>query len=127
MIELSFGELTFRASFVKLVDPSSEYYNEAVERFRSLCEGKKLVANVDFREGSLLHLRLMDPSDSEAARDPTNCINADLVREGLAVADRKGCKYTGAYPSVMKKLQDATQSAKRDRLGMFEFGDVEED
>lgn len=69
----------------------------------------------------------MDPSDSEAARDPLSCINADLVREGLAVADRKGCRYAGAYPSMMKKLQEATASAKRDRLGMFEFGDVEED
>ncbi|EJD02961.1 transcription factor [Fomitiporia mediterranea MF3/22] len=116
-----------RLSFVKLVDPNSEYYQEAVDRFRSLCEGRKLIANVDFREGTLLHLRLIDPSDPNAANDSTACINADLVREGLASVDRKGCKYLPAYPSVLKRLHDAVAGAKKDRLGMFEFGDVEED
>lgn len=114
-------------SFVKLVDPNSDYYDEAVQRFRSLCEDRKLVANIDFREGPLLHMRLMDPTDPNAATDPLACINADLVREGLASVDRKGCKYLSAYPTVAKKLQDAVAGAKSDRLGMFEFGDVEED
>lgn len=112
---------------MKLVEPSSEYHPEAVERFRALCEGRKLVANVDHRDGPLLHLRLIDPSDPSAAQDPLACINADLLREGLAAIDRKGCKYLGVYPTVLKKMQDAVAGAKRDRLGMFEFGDVEED
>ncbi|KAL5528449.1 hypothetical protein ACEPAF_7585 [Sanghuangporus sanghuang] len=116
-----------RLSFVKLVDPSSEYYQEAIDRFRSLCEGRKLIANIDYRESNLLHLRLIDPSDPEAASDPTACINADLVREGVASIDRKGCKYLSVYPAVVKKLQEAVTSAKRDRLGMFEFGDIEDD
>jgi len=49
------------------------------------------------------------------------------VSEGLAVTDRKGCKYLSAYPQVIKKLQTSVTEAKRDRAGMFEFGDVEED
>lgn len=32
-----------KLSFLKLVGPESEYYSEAVDRFRSLCEGRKLV------------------------------------------------------------------------------------
>ncbi|KAI0268661.1 transcription factor [Gloeopeniophorella convolvens] len=116
-----------RLSFVKLVGEESEYRQEAVDRFRQLCEGRKLVANVDQKEGSTLHLRLIDPADPATAEDPLASINADLVREGLASVDRKGCKYLGAYPQVIKKLQDAVVGAKRDRLGMFEFGDVEED
>ena len=112
---------------MKLVDPNSEYYQEAIDRFRNLCEGRKLVANVDYREGQTLHLRLIDPSDPNAAQDPLACINADLVREGLASPDKKGCRYFGVYPAVVKKLQDALSGAKADRLGMFEFGDVEED
>ncbi|KAF8503095.1 hypothetical protein JB92DRAFT_3084279 [Gautieria morchelliformis] len=116
-----------RLSFVKLVNPESEYHAEAIERFRTLCEGRKLVANTDFREGTLLHLRLMDPSDSAAAEDPLACINADLLREGYASLDRKNCKYSASYPQVVQKLQDAIAGAKRDRLGMFEFGDVEEE
>lgn len=69
-------------SFVKLVPRSNEYGPEAWRRFGSLSEGRKLIANVDQKEGGLLHLRLIDPSDPNAADDPMACINADLVREG---------------------------------------------
>ena len=119
--------LKLLSSFVKLADPDSDYGKEALDRFRGLCEGRKLVANIDHKEGSLLHLRLIDPSDPVAQLDPYACINADLVKEGLASIDRKGCKYLKAYPQVHQKLRDAVQRAKRDRMGMFEFGDVEED
>ncbi|KAK0226010.1 hypothetical protein IW262DRAFT_1540191 [Armillaria fumosa] len=115
-----------RLSFVKLVDPNSDYHTEAVDRFRALCEGRKLIANVDQQEGPLLHLRLIDPSDPASAQDPLSCINADLLRDGLATIDRK-CRYLHSYPQLLKKLQTSVQEAKRERLGMFEFGDVEED
>lgn len=54
-------------------------------------------------------------------------MNVDLVAEGLASVDRKGCRYLNAYPAVYKRLQEAVGEAKRQRFGMFEFGDVEED
>lgn len=90
-------------SFVKLVPKESEYGPEAWRRFGGLTEGRKLVANVDHREGSLLHLRLIDPTDPNAADDPLACINADLVREGLATVD-KSLRYAQAYPQVIGKL-----------------------
>jgi staphylococcal nuclease domain-containing protein 1 len=114
-------------SFIKLAGPESDYNAEAIDRFRSLCEGRKLVANIDHKEGSLLHLRLMDPTDPVATKDPLACINADLLREGVAAIDRKNCKYLPSYPLVLKKLREAVAEAKKYRLGMFEFGDVEED
>ena len=114
-------------SFVKLVGEESEYREDAVNRFRQSCDGRKLVANVDHKEGSTLHLRLIDPADPVTADDPLASINVDLVREGLASVDRKGCKYLASYPQVQKRLQEAVAGAKRDRCGMFEFGDVEED
>ncbi|KAL1745690.1 hypothetical protein HDZ31DRAFT_62896 [Schizophyllum fasciatum] len=116
-----------RLSFVKLPAPDSEYHPEAVDRFRALCEGRKLIANIDQREGHLLHLRLIDPTDPQSAEDPLACINADLLRDGLATIDRKGCRYINAYPQVLKKLQQSINLAKRERLGMFEFGDIEDD
>ncbi|KAF9237524.1 hypothetical protein BU15DRAFT_88689 [Melanogaster broomeanus] len=116
-----------RLSFVKLADPDSDYYQEALERFRSLCEGRKLIANIDHKEGNLLHLRLIDPADPAATQDLLACINADLLREGLASIDRKNCRYLTAYPQLVKHLQESVLGAKRDRFGMFEFGDVEED
>ncbi len=117
--------LNFFYSFVKLTNPDSEYHSEALDRFRQLAEGRKLVANVDFKEGPLLHLRLMDPQES--ADDPLASINATLLREGYALIDRKGCRYLQSYPAVYRKMQDSIAEAKRDRMGMFEFGDVEED
>jgi staphylococcal nuclease domain-containing protein 1 len=113
-------------SFIKLASPESDYYAEAIERFRAMCEGRKLVANIDHKEGTLLHLRLMDPSDPHAA-DHLACINADLLREGVAMIDRKNCSYINSYPEVLKRLQEAISAAKKERLGMFEFGDIEED
>ncbi|KAK4688228.1 staphylococcal nuclease domain-containing protein 1, partial [Tremellales sp. Uapishka_1] len=115
-----------RLSFVKMVPKSSEYGPEAWRRFTSLTDGRKLVANIDQKEGNLLHLRLIDPTDPNSAEDPLACLNADLVREGLATVD-KSCRYINAYPQVLKKLQAATEGAKADRLGIFEFGDVSED
>jgi len=114
-------------SFIKLLGPESEYYADAIDRFRALCEGRKLVANIDYKEGSLIHLRLMDPTDPAAQHDPLACVNADLLREGVAAIDRKNCRYLAAYPQVVKKLQEAVTVAKRERAGMFEFGDVEEE
>ncbi|KAI0081272.1 transcription factor [Panus rudis PR-1116 ss-1] len=122
-----------RLSFVRLPQENSEYYPEAVDRFRQLCEGRKLVANVDHREHlsanhQLLHLRLIDPSDPAAQHDPLACINLDLVREGYARLDKKGAgKYLAAYPQVVKRINEASRDAKRERLGMYEFGDIDDD
>ncbi|KAG6918719.1 hypothetical protein DXG01_012204 [Tephrocybe rancida] len=116
-----------RLSFVKLIGPESEYHQDATDRFRQFCEGRKLVANIDHKEGLILHLRLIDPENPAVASDPFACINADLLAEGFAAIDRKGCKYLAAYPQVVKKLQSSVLAAKRDRAGIFEFGDVEED
>ncbi|EKM54097.1 uncharacterized protein PHACADRAFT_122832 [Phanerochaete carnosa HHB-10118-sp] len=114
-----------RLSFIKLVGSESEYHTEAMDRFRQLCESRKLVANTDYREGPLRHLRLMDLEEHGA--DPLASINVELLRDGFATIDRKGCKYLQAYPQVLKRMQEAINAAKKDRLGIFEFGDVEED
>ena len=74
-----------------------------------------------------MHLRLIDPTNPATADDPNACINADLVAEGYASIDKRGCKYLNAYLGVHKKLKEAVSDAKRERSGMFEFGDVEED
>ncbi|KAN0109313.1 hypothetical protein V8E52_009497 [Russula decolorans] len=116
-----------RLSFVKLVGEESEYRQDAINRFHRSCDGRKLVANIDHKEGSTVHLRLIDPADPATADDPLASINVDLVRDGLASIDRKGCKYLASYQQVQKKLQEAVTEAKRGRYGMFEFGDVEED
>lgn len=115
-----------RLSFVQLIPKDKDYGLEALDRFKQLTEGRKLIANIDQREGQLLHLRLIDPTDPQVASDPLACLNADLVREGLATLD-KSLRYAGAYPQIVQKINQATEGAKQDRLGIFEFGDVSED
>ena len=68
------------------------------------CDGRKLVANVDHKEGSTLHLWLIDPADPITADDPLASINMDLVCEGLTSVDRKGCKYIMSYPVRVDSL-----------------------
>ncbi|KAF8313103.1 transcription factor [Clavulina sp. PMI_390] len=115
-----------RLSFVSVIGKSSEYHDEAVDRFRSLCMDRKLIAIVDHREGSLMHLRLVDPADPSTGSDRLSSINVDLVREGFAVVERK-VKYAAAHPDITKRLQEASAEAKRDRAGIYEFGDVSPD
>ena len=74
---------------MKLLESDSEYYQEALDRFKSLVEGRDLIAYINSRKGPILHLRfdLMDPAVDQ---DPTACINAELVRDVLATVVRKG-------------------------------------
>ncbi|CAE6420718.1 unnamed protein product [Rhizoctonia solani] len=115
-----------RLSFIKLAGPDTEYAEDAVARFRSLTEGRKLVANVDHKDGHTLHLRLIDPQDPQSASDPHASINTELVRDGLAMIDKKE-RYLASYPGMVSALKDATLSAKRERLGMYELGDIGDD
>jgi len=94
-----------RLSFVKLPPKDSEYGPDARRRFAHFTEGRKLVANIDQREGNLLHLRLIDPSDPNAVDDPLACINADLVRDGEF---RNVCRKTDMQVSQRSTRAAAT-------------------
>jgi staphylococcal nuclease domain-containing protein 1 len=87
---------------------------------------RKLIAIVDHREGNVMHLRLVDPVDPASGSDRLASINVDLVREGYAVVERK-LRYTNLHPDVLKRLHEASQEAKRERAGIYEFGDVSPD
>ena len=63
---------------------------EAIERFYSIYEGRKLVANIDRKGGTLLHLHLRLIELLGDIR--YTCVNASIVSKSLASIDRKGCK-----------------------------------
>jgi staphylococcal nuclease domain-containing protein 1 len=113
-------------SFVNLLDWRTEYGQDAMERFRELCEGQTLVANIDHREPNQLYLSLFDPSDPTSLTSHESSINVQLVREGLARIDRKS-RLRDAYPGVVKALEQASKEAKRGRYGAYELGDILED
>ncbi|KAE8270070.1 hypothetical protein A4X09_0g2273 [Tilletia walkeri] len=127
-----------RLSFVKLFEGSSDgkqvdYVLDAQDRFREWCEGRKLIANIDFREslgtgsgaGERLHLTLYDPSNPSVVGSPEACINVDLAREGWALPDEK-VAYWKSYPGLVKALEEANEEARRRHRGVFEYGDPTE-
>lgn len=110
---------TSTLTLVKLLGKESDYGAEAIARFRELCEGKTLVANVDYKEpgpNGLHHLTLYDPQN---AQDASSTINATLVKEGLALVDTRS-KLAAANPNILKSLKQASEEAHRARAGMFE-------
>ncbi|GAA5892084.1 hypothetical protein JCM5296_004053 [Sporobolomyces johnsonii] len=113
-------------SFVSLLDWRTEYGQDAMDRFRELCEGQNLVANIDARDPNLLHLSLFDPADPASLTSHESSINVQLVREGLARIDRRS-RFRDAYPGVVRALDAAQAEAKRGRYGAYEMGDVLED
>lgn len=110
-------------SFVSLLDWRTDYGADSIERFREICEGQQLVANIDAREANLLHLSLFDPADPNSLSAHENSINVQLVREGLARIDQRS-RLRAAYPQVVKALDAAKDEARRRRLGAYEMGDV---
>ncbi|CEH17477.1 Transcriptional coactivator p100 [Ceraceosorus bombacis] len=63
---------------------------------------------------------LYDPES--ATTSPEACINADLVREGWALPDKK-LAYWKSRPAMIKAVEDASAEARRLHRGIFELGD----
>ncbi|CAG8643723.1 36826_t:CDS:10, partial [Racocetra persica] len=110
-------------SFLKVPDREADYGGEAYERLRDFVGSKQLVANIDHRDNNILHLTLYDPAQSESS---DASINAEMVRDGLALVNNK-LGYIKKYLNVVKKLLEVQEQAKKDRVGMFEYGDVTAD
>lgn len=109
---------TSRLSFVRMYEgpgggKADEYAAEAQDRFRDY-EGRKLIANVDYREpapgGPIVHLTLYDPELANTT--PEACLNVDLVREGYALVDKK-VPYVKARPTMTTALEAASSEARR--------------
>ncbi|PWN30144.1 hypothetical protein BDZ90DRAFT_247733 [Jaminaea rosea] len=121
-----------RLSFVKLFAPAAgtgeagavnEYAWEAQERFRDYL-GQKLIANVDYQEGQVLHLTLYDPASANVAAGPEASINVSLAKEGWALLDER-VPYWKSYPKMGQSLVSGNQEARRRHLGVYEYGDPE--
>ncbi|MCO5565316.1 hypothetical protein L7F22_018989 [Adiantum nelumboides] len=107
------------------VGTSDEYALDAIERFKDVTEGQKLIANIDHRDtNGTLHLTLYDPNNASAIAQgrPEACINVDLCAEGFALPDKR-VPYWPAYSQMTKAVENANQEARRRHLGVFELGD----
>ncbi|KAL2802916.1 hypothetical protein BJX63DRAFT_440506 [Aspergillus granulosus] len=104
---------------------SADYLADAVSFLEEQTFNRELVANVDFvsSEGTL-HVTLLDPSES---KNLDQSINAEIVREGLAMVPRKLKAWERAAGETLSNLRTLEDEAKHERRGMWEYGDLTED
>lgn len=112
-------------SFVQFPVTSPEYLADAVGFLGEQTFNRQLVANVDYvsPEGTL-HITLLDPSVSNSLEES---INADIVREGLAMVPRKLKAWERTAVDTLNHLRKLEEEAKQERKGMWEYGDLTED
>ena len=104
---------------------ASEYLDDAVGFIGDQTFDRQLVANVDYisSEGTM-HVTLLDPSVSKSLDES---INAEVVREGLAMVPKKLKAWERAAGETLTSLRALESEAKEDRRGMWEYGDLTED
>lgn len=89
---------------------------EAARALSDAAWGKRVFARVEDRDAGVLLVTLLD--------DATGSVNEDLVSQGLLKVAKKFDKR--AAPLV-KGLQEKCDAAKTRRLGMWKYGDVDDD
>ncbi|KAE8419269.1 hypothetical protein BDV36DRAFT_138642 [Aspergillus pseudocaelatus] len=104
---------------------SGDYLQDAADFLEEQLYNRELVANVDYvsPEGTL-HVTLMDPTES---KNLDHSINADLIREGLAMVPRKLKAWERSAAETLSHLRSQEEEAKQERRGMWEYGDLTED
>ena len=104
---------------------SPQYLPDAIGFIAEQTDGRELVANVDFVDGDgTLHLTLMNPKDASELEES---INAEVIREGLAMVPKKLKAWEKAATDTLSQLRKVEEQAKKDRSGMWEYGDLSED
>ena len=104
---------------------SPEYLADAVGFIGEQTFDRSLVANVDYLSpDGTLHVTLLDPTVS---KNLEQSVNADIIREGLAMVPRKLKAWERAAGETLAHLQKLEEEAKQARRGMWEYGDLTED
>ena len=104
---------------------ASDYLEDAVGFIGDQAFDRQLVANVDYisSEGTM-HVTLLDPSVSKSLDES---LNAEVVREGLAMVPKKLKTWERSAGDTLASLRELESEAKEERRGMWEYGDLTED
>lgn len=104
---------------------ASDYLEDAVGFIGDQAFDRQLVANVDYisSEGTM-HVTLLDPSVSKSLDES---LNAEVVREGLAMVPKKLKAWERSASDTLASLRELESEAKEERRGMWEYGDLTED
>lgn len=110
-------------SFIQL-PTSQQYLRDAVGFIGEETDGRELVANVDYVVDGTLYITLLDPKISTKIEES---INAEVVREGLAMIPTKLKGWERQATETLSRLGELQEEAKKARRGMWEYGDLTED
>lgn len=106
-------------AYVLLPRPGDEYYDDFADYFDELTCDRKIKAVVEYVEGGVHYVTLLDVKN--------NNINYDIVVNGLArLAKDKRAKAAAADPAV-KALAEAETFARKNNKGMWRYGDIGSD
>ncbi|CAK4034872.1 probable transcriptional coactivator p100 [Lecanosticta acicola] len=104
---------------------SPEYLADAVDMLSEITIEREWVANIDYTDAkeNLLWVTLMNPE----AKGQDDSVNAQVATEGLAMVPKKLRPFERAAPDVVADLKKREAEAKKERRGMWEYGDLTED
>ncbi|KAL9111160.1 MAG: hypothetical protein Q9227_004423 [Pyrenula ochraceoflavens] len=101
-----------------------QYLSESVAYLGEQTEGRQLVANVDFTApDGVMYLTLVDTKVNPSFKIEES-INAEAIREGLAMVPRKLKAWERAAGKTLENLKELEKEASREHRGMWEYGDV---
>ncbi|KAK7738981.1 hypothetical protein SLS53_005877 [Cytospora paraplurivora] len=105
-----------------------EYLNDTIDFIGEATAGKTLIASFDFvdqKEG-LSYITIYESSGSPK---PHESLNREVLLAGLGLVPRKlkGWERSPVFADTLKEYKKAEQTAKDDRLGIWEYGDLTED
>ncbi|KAF4124522.1 hypothetical protein GMORB2_5188 [Geosmithia morbida] len=109
----------------------ADYFNDAISFLAELTEGRRLVGSFDFVDNkeNLSYITLFDVTGSTGLPGPNESINKEVVAAGYGMVPKKlkAWERSKAFEGQLKHLRDVEAQAKKDRLGMWEYGDITED
>ena len=103
-----------------------DYLEDAIGFMTEITANKQLVASVDTEEkdGSWW-ITLFDPSKENPGEEDS--VNAEVVREGLATLSKKLKPWERGRTQILEGLKRKEGEARKDKAGMFEYGDISDD
>ncbi|PKS09171.1 hypothetical protein jhhlp_003785 [Lomentospora prolificans] len=117
-------------SFVQL-PTAPHYFADALGFINEITEGRRLVGSFDYVDPkeNLSYVTLYDPKSSNELPGPLESINRDVVAGGYGMVARKlkAWERGKAFENILKNLREVEEEAKKERLGMWEYGDITED
>jgi staphylococcal nuclease domain-containing protein 1 len=116
--------LDAQLSFIQLPG-NPEYLADAVNLIAQETADRPLVANVDQADkDGTLWVTLFDPKDSKTGEDS---VNAEVISEGFAMVPKKLRAWERSASDVLAALNKRQVTAKEERRGQWEYGDLTED